>query len=423
MKSLLLLLSVAAWAQTPTLKLTLEEAREMALRNHPLLAATSLNADAAAQIAPQVRAALAPQVSGGIVGSGANDGGRLAIANLNSPLLISRIGAGVQVSQLLTDFGRTSLLADAAVLRANGQREAVRSNRLQVLIAVDRAFYLSLRSRQLVRVAEQTIRARQLVVDQVSALADSQLRSTLDVSFAKVNLSDAQLFATRARNELAASEAELAAALGLRERPSFDIADRPVTERLPSDLEALVAQALVGRPELRQIALEIEALGAQLRSEQRLSQPTVSLLGSVGTMPAAQGDFPRYYSAAGVSVSIPILNGKLFSARQTETTLRTRALEKAKQDRENQIARDVRLAYLNAQTGLERLRLTEEFQAQTRLSLDLAQTRYDLGLSTIVELSTAQLNQTAADVASTSARYDFQILRSILKYQLSEAPL
>lgn len=403
--------------------LTLEQARELALRNHPGIQALSYSAQAADQIPLQIRSALAPQLSSSSVASGADAGSRLAVSGLNSPLLFSRAATGLTLSQNLYDYGRTNLQAEAATLRASGQRQAILTSRLQVLMAVDRAFYMTLRSRQLVLVAEQTVKARQLIVDQVEALAQSQLRSTLDVSFAKVNLADAQLLATRAQNELDASEAELAAALGLRDRPDFTLSDRPVNEVLPNDTEDLVRKAIAERPELRQLALELQANEAQLKSEKLASKPSFTLNGAVGVMPLAQNNQPATYSAAGVTVSIPILNGKLFQARQTEISLRTRALEKVKEDRENQIARDVRTAYLNARTAYERLKLTGDLLTQSRLALDLAQTRYDLGLSTIVELSTAQLNQTAAEVANTSARYDYQILRSVLKYQLGENPL
>lgn len=423
MKWLLVLSTFPLLAQTPTVKLTIEEAREMALNNHPAIAALRYGAEAADQLPLQVRAALAPQVSSGTVASAANPDGRFAFQGLNSPLLISRAATGVQLSQLLTDFGRTSLLAESASLRAAGQRERVRASRLEILTAVDRAFYSVLRARQILRVAEETLKARQTVVDQVEALAGSQLRSSLDVSFSKVNLADARLLVVQARNQFEASEAELTLALGLRDQPNFDLADRPLNEVLPNDPEQLVREAIATRPELKQLELELQSLDAQLRSQKLQSKPTVSAVGALGVVPLAQGNRPVYYSAAGVSITLPILNGKLFAAQQTETSLRIRAVEKNKQERLNRLARDVRTAYLNARTAFERLTVTNDLLTQAKLSLDLAQTRYDLGLSTIVELSTAQLNLTSAEVAATSARYEYQILRSALKYQLGENPL
>ena len=54
----------------------------------------------------------------------------------------------------------------------------------------------------MLQVANQTVAARQLVADQVTALAESKLKSTLDVSFANVNLADAKLLLVQAQNDL-----------------------------------------------------------------------------------------------------------------------------------------------------------------------------------------------------------------------------
>ena len=115
-------------------------------------------------------------------------------------------------------------------------------------------------------------------------------------------------------------------------------------------------------------------------------------------------------------MNIPVFNGGLFKARRSEADFRARAAALKVRDRENRVMRDVRLAYLNATTAYERLGLTAQLLDQAGLALNLAQSRYDLGLSSIVELSQAQLNLTAAQIASSSAKYDYQIQRSFLDY-------
>lgn len=422
MKILVLLLATYS-CSAQELKLTLEEAREMALLNHPTLAALDSAAQAALESSKQIRSTLLPQISGGFTASVADDNSRLAIAGLVSSLLVSRVGTGVYLSQLLSDFGRTRLQAEAALTRATAQREGVKSARLQVLAAVDHGYYSLLRAREVTKVAEETVKARQLIVDQISTLAQSQLRSTLDVSFSKVNLSDAQILLSRAQNEIEASESDLTAALGLRDRRTFNIVDRPMDDALPPNVDPLVAKALAQRPELAQSELELKAAGQILAAEKTSYRPTVSLQGAVGALPWAQGNYPTHYGAAGVTVSIPLFNGHLFESRQREAALRVRFLEKQRDDRGNRIAREVRNAYLGASNAYERLRLTAELLAQARLSLDLAQTRYELGLGSIVELSQAQLSRTAAEVAGASARYEYQILRAALRFQVGEGEL
>ena len=99
--------------------------------------------------------------------------------------------------------------------------------------------------------AQDTVAARQLVADQVGALAQSNLKSGLDVSFAKVNLSEAQLLLLQARNDQAAAFAALAAALGQPDAPAYALTEEPLPPAPPpADGRALIAQALRDRPDV-----------------------------------------------------------------------------------------------------------------------------------------------------------------------------
>jgi outer membrane protein len=64
--------------------------------------------------------------------------------------------------------------------------------------------------------------------------------------------------------------------------------------------------------------------------------------------------------------------------------------------------------------------LSAQLVQQATLALDLAQARYDLGLSSIVELSQAQLARTNAEIQQASARYDYQLQRTLVGYQIGE---
>jgi outer membrane protein len=126
------------------------------------------------------------------------------------------------------------------------------------------------------------------------------------------------------------------------------------------------------------------------------------------------------YAAAGINVNIPIFNGFLYSARHQEADLRAKAADQAMRDLADRISRDVRTAWLDAGTAFERLAVTAQLLKEATLALDLAQGRYKLGLSSIVELSQAQLNLTRAQIDDTSAKYDFQIQSAVLSYQIGQ---
>ena len=66
----------------------------------------------------------------------------------------------------------------------------------------------------------------------------------------------------------------------------------------------------------------------------------------------------------------------------------------------------------------QRLALTDQLLNQANQALNLAQARYKLGLSSIIELSQSQLNATEAEIAQASAKYDYAAELSALNFQI-----
>src|SRR5262249_37294418 len=151
-------------------------------------------------------------------------------------------------------------------------------------------------------------------------------------------------------------------------------------------------------------------------AEGNLSLPSIVAVGAVGVTPYHQAGIEDRYSAVGINVNVPITNGNLFAARHTEATLEAQAAGQRLRSLENQVSRDVRIAWLNASTTYQRLDLTNQLFEQASSALDLAQSRYDLGLSSIVELSQAQLNKTQAELEQASAKYEYQIAAARLLF-------
>jgi len=284
------------------------------------------------------------------------------------------------------------------------------------LLDVDRAYFDVLRAQAVQRVAEATVEARQLVLDQVSALAASNLRSGLDVSFARVNVSTAQLLLVQAQNDTQRAFAALTNALGARAAVSYQLAEEPLPQAPPPDSRPLVSDALRQRPEILAARLTAEAAMAFADAERDLYRPSLSAVGTAGVTPYHQAGIDDRYAAAGMNLNLPVLNGGLFAARHAEATLRARSAAERLRNLENQISRDVQTAWLNAQTAFQRLDLTSQLLDQAVQSLDLAQSRYDLGLSSIVELNQALLNKTQSELEQASAKYDYQVQNAALGY-------
>ena len=405
------------FAQQQPLALTLQEAERLAIKTNPALTAAQFNAQAAAQQPLEARSALLPTVFGSATGVGADPGSRLAAGALNNPTVYNRLAGGVTVTQLITDFGRTRALTAAAQFNAQAQDQVTQSVDANIILQTDRAYFAVLRAESVLTVSQQTVNQRQVVSDQVTELERNRLKSGLDVSFANVNLAQAKIQLAAAQNDVKAAKAQLATALGMPLQQDFNLTEQAMPGPVDATAARYIQQAIQTRPELAQLRLEVNSAERTAQAEKDLSLPTVGAIGTVGYVPIGDAQVSAHYGAAGVNVNIPILNGGLFKARRTEAELRLAAARKNVEDLQNRVTRDVQTAWLDAQTAYEQVGLTAQLLDQAQRANDLAQGRYDLGLSSIVELSQAQLNFTAAQIANASAKYDYDAQHAFLDYQ------
>jgi outer membrane protein len=414
--------SAAAATTVPTApeasELTLQDAEKMAIANHPRVQASSYLAAVAKAQVTEAKSDYYPHAFGNATGAMAENDSRVAAGALNNPIIYDRFADGVTVNQLVTDFGRTHQLVKSAKLHAQAQDENVVTSRADVLIGADTAYYNALKAQAVLAVAEQTVKTRQLVSDQVTALEQNKLRSGLDVTFANVNLAQAKLLLVQAQNDLQASFAELSDALGLQDQRLFHLVEQPTPAAPPADVTPLLVEALKDRPEIVSQHLDLSAAQSYATAERDLWLPTISATGVAGLTPFHEDTLAPRYAAGGFNVNIPIFNGRQFNALHAEAKAQAGAKEQNLRDLENGIARDVRKAWLNAQSGYQRLGLTQQLLDQANQALDLAQQRYKLGLSSIIELSQAQLNQTQAEIAQASAKYDYEAELSTLNFQI-----
>ncbi len=403
--------------------LTLRQAQEMAITNHPRITEAQLITLATKQVVRETRSAFFPSVSADATAVDATAGNtRIAAGGLNNPLILSRQADGISISQLITDFGRTANLTESSKLQARAQEQNALATQAEILLAVNNSYFNALQAQSVLEVAKQTVTNRQLVFSQVSELATNKLKSGLDVSFAQVDLASSKLLLANANNDLQAAFASLYNVLGRRDQFAYRLLDEPIpSNSVPEDIQ-LVQMALRDRPDLIQLRFQTGAASRFARAENDLNYPTVSAVGAAGLLPVHDPIMRDNYAAAGINISFPIFEGFLFSARKQEARFRASASEQALRDAEDNVIRDVRIAALNFSYAVERLNLTAQLLASANEAFDLAQSRYTAGLSSIVELSQAQLNQTEAQIAQAKAKYDLQTRKSVLNFQLGQKP-
>jgi len=331
---------------------------------------------------------------------------------------VERAAGGVTVSQLITDFGRTSNLVASANLSARAEAQNAMATQEQILLEVNQAFFNALQTHAVLRVAEETVNARALVADQIGALAKNKLKSDLDLSFANVNLAQAKLLLLDAQNNDKAALANLSAVLGFSTQHDFILIEDKEQPSVPlSDIDTLIAEAFAKRPEMLALNYQFQASQKFRNAERDLLLPTIRALGVVGGAPIRNDHLSSWYGAVGANMDIPIFNGFLYTARAHEADLRSQAVRDRLADLRNRISRDVRTSWLSANNAYQRLAVTQQLLEQAQLALELAQARYKLGLGSIVELSQAQLQATQAEITNAQAGYDYRLAQAVLRYE------
>jgi len=406
-------------------QLTRQQAEQMATKNNPRVTVSRLLARAQHQVSRETRAAELPTGTAAITAVEAEDGSRISAGSLTASRLFSHAGAGGGFSQLITDFGKTNNLVASSVLQEKAQNANALATQYDIQLATDQAFYEALQAQQTLKVAQQNVTTRQTLESQVKQMTENKLKSTLDLSFADVNLSQAKLLALDAQNNADSAMASLDAVLGLDHQVDFELIDEGTEiQQPPPDINQLVEQGLKQRPDLQASMFSRQAAVKFSHAQRDQLLPSISASGTAGTVPIRPDEYyvTNWWGGIGVNVNIPIFNGFLYTAQAKEASIRAQAAAEQTRDLRDRIVHDVRTAWLAANTSYQRVGVAAELLKEANLGLTLAQTRYQMGLSSIVELSQAEYQQTDAAIGNANAQYQYRLALATLNYQIGTEP-
>lgn len=409
----------------PKEKLTRSQAEQMAIKNNPQVTVARLMALAQHQVYRETRSAELPTANAALTAVEAEEASRISAGSLTASRLFEHAGAGGGFSQLLTDFGRTRNLVASSALQERAEKANAIATQYDVQLATDQAFYNAMQAQETLRVAQQNVVTRQTLQSQVNQMTINKLKSTLDLSFADVNLSQAKLLALDAQNNADSTMAALDAVLGLDHLVNYELIDDGAgVQQPPPDIDQLIGQSLKQRPDLQATMYSQQAAVKYSHAQRDQMLPSIAASGTVGTVPIRPDQYyvSNWWGGIGVNINIPVFNGFLYSSQAKEASIRAQAAAEQTRDLRDRIVRDVRMSWLAANTAYQRVSVTAELLQEADLGLKLAQTRYQMGLSSIVELSQAEYQQTDAAIGNANAQYQYRLALATLNYQIGSEP-
>lgn len=383
--------------------LTLQEAVETALAQHPTLHIGQATIEAAQQRVKQQVAGYLPRggytytytrqqrasasATGGVqVGGTQQQRTSSQLFNFNS--------TNFNFSQLLFDFGRTldSIRSASATVEANtADLETIRQT---VIFNTKQAYYSALASQRLLQVAEETVAQNRKHLEDAQARFEVGVAPRFDVTQAQVQVSNALLSHVTARNNVALGRETLRTAMGVRGPFLFTLVDNLTLGALTLQDEILVSQAYANRPELRSIQAQQQATARQVSALQKQYLP--SLTGNAQYNWTGR-EYPLQQGWLwGVTLTFPLFDDILTSAEVGEAKANLRGLQAQEEDLRQQVVLEVRQSLLNAQQAEESVRVSEATVGQARENLTIAEGRYSAGVGNIIELTDAQVLLTSA---------------------------
>jgi outer membrane protein len=155
---------------------------------------------AAGKVIAENRSAYFPQLAGHLTAAQASGDTAVAAGALNTSSISTRVAGEISLLQQVTDFGRTNHLVRSARFSAESAAQRTETPRQQILRDVDEAYYGVQAAENVRHTAKAVVDFRRVVLRQLNALAQNQLRSTLDVQFAQVLVSEGELAVVRANS-------------------------------------------------------------------------------------------------------------------------------------------------------------------------------------------------------------------------------
>jgi TolC family type I secretion outer membrane protein len=390
--------------------LSLSEAVELALRQHPTIRANVEGRNAAVARVPQAQSAYYPRIDW----ASTFQRSQAFSQTLGTSVQSNGISTAVQAQQLIFDFGKTAAQvgqARAGVRLSEGQLEQTRD---QVVLNAKQAYYQLLQARRLVGVADAAVDRAELNLRSARGFFDVGTKPKSDVTKAEVEVANARVTQIRARNNVRLAETALAIALGLEATTSLTIQDILAYEPVTLDSAALLREALANRPELVQAQAQLESARAGLAGARANFLPDLAAFGSYGY---GTSDDPPLREAWSIGIQ---LSWNLFAGFLTVNQVRENQalveVARANYDAlELQVRVDVEQTYIAATEAAERIGATEKAVESAQENLRLSQGRYDAGVGTILDLTDAQLALTNAQADEVRALTDHKVALAALE--------
>lgn len=398
--------------------LTLPELTEFALRNNPKTRQAWFAARAAAADVGIEQADLLPQIT-------ANYGVTRvlpvsATSGSVSPWL-TRYGPSVSLSYVLFDFGMQANQVESAEYRLLAANLAQNRALQDVVFQVEQAYYRLIGLDALVQVNELSLNNIKTAYEAAQKRRESGLATVADVYRVETQVAQGQLNLTRSRGDLEKARGQLATTVGLPVNSTLKVqalSSPPQTQQVTRSLADLLERAKAARPDLVAAEAQARAARASANATSKAGLPSIEI-GAAAGRTAFQDTRPIVNNyTLGLNLRIPLFSGfrDTYSVRQAEA--QAAQAEAARDALFQQTELDVWQSYYDLQTAASGIGSTEAQVKSAEQTAQATLARYQAGFGSILDLITAQQDESNARVQRIQSYLDWFTALARLNFSL-----
>src|SRR5215475_9073052 len=403
-----LMLSQTAASQ-PGNVLTLDEALQIALENHPSIKASKERIDTQQAVVGQQMAAYYPLINmtNGFQ-SGTQVGSTTGVADRNFETYLMR----TSVNMILYNFGKREGNVQSARDTLDATNFNYKTTVDGVILGVKQSYFTYLGLRAIVKVNEETVKNRELLARQAQGFYEVGTRARIDVARAESNLYLAIADLITAKNAVQVAWAILKNAMGVRDLPERPLVEDVTMTPIQYSLDQARELAFASRPELKSFDAQRRAQDQLIAVARRGHLPDFIFDANYrrSNTSVVENTFPLLGGwQVGLTLAIPIFDGFRTTNRVQETLHTYYVIKSQEELQRQQVALDVEQAYLRLVELQERIKANEAAASAAKENLDLANGRYEVGVGSIIEATDAQNLYTDAQTTYVQTLYNYKI--------------
>jgi outer membrane protein len=388
--------------------LTLEEVVRIAVDNHSSVKSAQFQIQAQDAVVHQQMAAYYPTIN---FNSFYRTSSTVSTA-LNSSQGFDTVSSATNMSLTLYNFGKREGLVQSARDTLDATQYAFNATSNNIVLAAKQAYYGVLQANALLRVNEDTVKDREVLLRQSQGFYDVGTKPKSDLTQAQANLYLAQADLITARNGVDVAWASLINAMGVDDYPRQPLAEELSLTPFSMSLDEAKKAAFSARPELLQFDALLKAQDQLIAVARRNHLPDLLLTSSYGRQNSDLDGrlFPLQPSwQVQVNLNIPIFNGFQTTYQVQQALFTYYSIKEQQRVQRQQVALQVEQNYLNLAATRDAIRANEAAVKAAQENLELHQGRYQVGYAPIVEVTDAQTTLTTAQTNYVNALISYKL--------------